>query len=129
PRRREVRRQVVNAATQVSVATVGDGATLNTTSESIGSLLAQRTSAVSGTIQKLDQLASNVIFEVNKLHSTGRNANGLTQTTGTLSIPTADRARALNDPANQTFGGLPFHAVNGGFRVHVRHRATGTTSS
>jgi flagellar hook-associated protein 1 FlgK len=125
----EVRRQVVNGQTQVSIGTVADGTQLNITSGSLGALLSQRTTAVSATISKLDQLASNVIFEVNKLHSTGRNATGLTQSTGTLQIATADRTRALNDPNNQTFSGLPFHAVNGGFVVNVRDRATGTTTS
>jgi flagellar hook-associated protein 1 FlgK len=125
----EVRHQVVNGQTQVSVGTVADGAQLNVNSGSIGALLAQRTSAVSDTIGKLDQLASNVIFEVNKLHSTGRNADGLTTTTGTLQIPAGDRTLALDDPGNQTFASLPFHAVNGGFVVNVRQKDTGAVTS
>jgi flagellar hook-associated protein 1 FlgK len=125
----QVKTQVVNGDTQISIGTVAGAQTLSIASGSLGALVAQRASAVDDTVAKLDKLASNVIFEVNKLHSTGRNANGLTTTTGTLSVPTGDRSLALNDPNNATFGGLPFHAVNGGFVVNVRDKATGTTTS
>ncbi len=125
----QVKTQVVNGDTQISVSTVAGAQTLSIASGSLGSLVAQRASAVDDTVAKLDQLASNGLFAVNKLHSTGRNADGLTTTTGTLSVPTGDRALALNDPNNATFGGLPYHAVNGGFVVNVRDKATGTTTS
>jgi flagellar hook-associated protein 1 FlgK len=125
----QLKQQDVNGVTQESITTVADGTQLNLGSGSLGALLSQRTTAVSGTISKLDQLASNVIFEVNKLHSTGRNANGLTDTTGTLSIATGDRALAMDDPNNQTFAGLPFHAVNGGFDVNVRQTDTGAVTT
>jgi flagellar hook-associated protein 1 FlgK len=125
----QVKTQVVNGDTQISIGTVAGAQTLNLGSGSLGALVAQRTAAVDDTVAKLDKLASNVIFEVNKLHSTGRNADGLTTTTGTLSIPTGDRAIALNDPNNATFGGLPFHAINGGFMVNVRDKGTGTVTS
>jgi flagellar hook-associated protein 1 FlgK len=125
----EVRREVVNGETQVSVGTVADGAKLNISSGALGALLTQRTTAVNDTVSKLDSLASNVIFEVNKLHSTGRNVDGLRQATGTLSIPAGDRSLPLDDPNNQTFANLPFHAVNGGFVVNVRQKDTGAVTS
>jgi flagellar hook-associated protein 1 len=86
----------------------------------IGSLLANRSSTVDSVITKLDTMTSQLIFEVNKLHSTGTTADGLATTTGTLGFSTADRTRALSDPANTTIAGLPFKPVNGGFTVQVK---------
>jgi flagellar hook-associated protein 1 FlgK len=99
------------------------------TAGSIGGLLASRNSVVDQTIDELDTLASQLIFQVNKLHSTGSNRPGLTTTTGTRPVPTTDRALALNDPTNQTFADLPFHAVDGGFTVTVRQSGTGATQT
>ena len=124
----QLNKTVVNGQTQVSVATVADGADLTVNGGSIEAQLAQRTNAIDGTVQKLDQLASQLIFQVNKLHSTGHNRDGLTQTTGTLGVPTSDRSLALDDPNNPTFGSLPFKAVNGGFMVNVRDKNTGAVS-
>src|SRR5690606_13297666 len=44
-------------------------------------------------------------------------------------VPAADVTRALNDPANATFAGLPFQAVNGGFLVTVTDQATGSAQT
>jgi flagellar hook-associated protein 1 FlgK len=86
----------------------------------LGAMLAERTAAVDDATEALDRLASQLIFNVNKLHSTGRNREGLSNTTGSLAMGLADRTRALNDPANLTMSGLPFAPTNGGFTVMVR---------
>ena len=83
----------------------------------IGGLLAQRESGVQGTIDDLDELASALIFEVNKLHTSGRPAGRLTDVTGTQVIAAADVALAFNDPTNETLAGLPFAPTNGSFNV------------
>lgn len=121
----ELRRETSDTGTTLSVATKVGGSQLTVSSGRIGALLASRTDAVDTTINRLDGLASAVIFEVNKLHSTGTNVSGLTRTTGTLAFPTADRTLALNDPTNQTAAGLPHNATNGGFLVNVRQQSTG----
>jgi flagellar hook-associated protein 1 FlgK len=116
----ELQRRNDNGTMVVSVNVREDGQQLDVRNGQIGSSLSDRDGAITRTIDKLDTLTSQLIFEVNKLHSTGTNAAGLTTTTGSLSIATADRTRALDDPANQTFAGLPFHATSGGFTVHVK---------
>ncbi len=83
----------------------------------IGKLLEARENAVQGLIDDLDELSSQLIFQVNSLHTSGRPAGKLTDTTGWQFVETADQARALNDPANTTFTELPFGAKNGSFRV------------
>lgn len=121
-----VRRDTQGGVTSVSVAVAADGTRLDLTSGQLGALLSQRSEAVDATIARLDQITSQLILEVNKLHSTGANARGLRSTQSQVTMSTADRALALNDPGSTAMTGLPFEAVNGGFLVHVRNDASGT---
>jgi flagellar hook-associated protein 1 FlgK len=41
----------------------------------------------------------------------------------------SDQRLAINDPANETFAGLPFRAQSGGFLVQVRQISSGATQS
>jgi flagellar hook-associated protein 1 FlgK len=86
----------------------------------LGAMLSGRTEAVDDATNAIDTLASQLIFQVNKLHSTGTNATGLSTTTGTLQVASGDRTRALNDPANTTFSRLPFAASNSSQSTTVR---------
>jgi flagellar hook-associated protein 1 FlgK len=113
------------AGVQVSVTVKADGQTLTVDSGQVGALMDEREGSVGRTIDRLDTLAAALIFETNRLHSTGRNEALLTGTTGTLAISTADRMRPINDPANRAFADLPFAMVNGGFSVTVRDQVTG----
>ncbi|MBL0928178.1 MAG: flagellar hook-associated protein FlgK [Phycisphaerales bacterium] len=85
----------------------------------IGALFAGRSGAVQRTINDLDRVSSALIFNVNKLHSSGRPPGRITDTTGTLIVGAQDQARALNDPANTTFSALPFKVTSGSFNVTV----------
>jgi len=125
----ELRREVVNGVTEVAVATITDGQELAPGSGAIGALLGTRGQAVTATIGRLDSIASQLIFEVNKLHSTGTNATGLGSTRSQVRFDPASRGLALNDPANGAMAGLPFAAVNGGFTVSVRQAGTGMVQS
>ncbi len=122
-------RETQNGQTVVKIMTRDPASVIVPLSGQIGSMLSGRTRAVDDSIASLDKLSSQLIFEVNKLHSTGSNADGLTTTTGTLSIATGDRTRPMNDPANATFAGLPFAAVNGGFSITVKDVASGTSQT
>ncbi|MAO22889.1 MAG: flagellar hook-associated protein FlgK [Phycisphaerae bacterium] len=110
-----------NGQLSVRVEIIADSTPLPVSGGSIGGLLASRDGAIDETLEKLDTLAAQLIFEVNKLHSTGINEDWLTSSAATLAIPSADRALALNDPNNSTLSGLPFEAVNGGFTINVRN--------
>lgn len=122
----EVRRESVNGRLEVSVAVRDDGQKLPLTSGRLGAMLQARAEGIDRTVERLDAVASELIFQVNRVHSTGTNTRGLTTTTGSLAVASADRTLALNDPANATLGGLPFSAVNGGFLVRVKQSATGS---
>lgn len=92
---------------------------LDIDSGSIGARLAQRTGSVQSTIDELDSIASTVIFEVNRLHTSGRPDRRLTDLTGWQKVIPADQALAFNDPANSSFADLPFRITNGGFDVVI----------
>lgn len=125
----ELRRETVDGELEISVRVRDDGEELGVSSGALGALLGSRGGVVNGTLEQLDGIASQLIFQINRLHSTGTNAAGLTTTTGTLAVAGADRSLALNDPNNATLAGLPFSAVNGGFTVNVRQTSTGAMQS
>ncbi|MBA4029272.1 MAG: flagellar hook-associated protein FlgK [Planctomyces sp.] len=98
-------------------------------SGSIGSLLTQRTAAVDQTVERLDQLSAQLIFQVNRAHSQGLTAEPLTSVTADRAVTLPDQARALNDPANTAFAPLPFAPTSGSFTVTVRNAQTGSSQS
>ncbi len=112
---------------RVAVAVRDDGTELDVRGGSIGGLLASRVGTIGPSIDELDRITAQVIYQVNRIHSTGTNTKGLTTTTGTLGFAAADRARALNDPQNGGTSALPVAAATGGFLVRVKQTATGTT--
>jgi flagellar hook-associated protein 1 FlgK len=123
----EIDRQTVDGVVSVVPRLKDNGAPLPVRAGSIGGLLASRDGAVDATIEKLDDLASQLIFEVNKLHATGTNAGGLTSASATLPIAAGNRTLAINHPDNTTFADLPFAASTGGFYVEVQNKETGTS--
>lgn len=92
-------------------------------SGAIGARLAQRDATIEQTIDDLDALASNVIFEVNKLHVSGRPTRPITDVIGWQVVAPADQVLAFNDPTNETFADLPFSPRNGGFDVVITDSA------
>lgn len=124
----EIDRQTVDGVVSVTPRLKDNGAPLPVNGGSIGGLLETRAGAIDATIDKLDDLSVQLIFQVNRLHSTGTNANGLTATSGTLAIATADRNRPINDPNNASFAELPYAAETGGFFVEVRNKENNTSN-
>ncbi len=74
-------------------------------------------------IDQLDDLAGGLIFELNKLHSSGQGLEGLNNVTSTNVID--DATVALNDDKS----GLDFKPANGSFVVHVKSKTSGLTTS
>lgn len=114
--------------TELSVRVGEDGTRVDVLSGAVGGLLATRETDVARTIDDLDTVATQLIFQVNKLHSTATDAEGLAGLTAGLGVPPADRTEPINSTANQTFDALPFAVENGGFLVRVTSTASGTTS-
>jgi flagellar hook-associated protein 1 FlgK len=71
---------------------------------------------VRGNLNDLDTLAAGLIFEVNKLHSSGQGLHGYTQVFSSNRV--TDSHAALNN------AGLPFKPVNGSFMITVKDATT-----
>ncbi|MCA9312246.1 MAG: flagellar hook-associated protein FlgK, partial [Phycisphaerales bacterium] len=112
--------QTVNNELRARVVTRTDQEAINVTSGRIGGLLQQREGSINQTIDELDTLASNLIFEVNRRHAIGKSASPLTQVTAQRQVPLANQTLAFNDPDNDTFANLPFSAIDGVLTVTIR---------
>jgi flagellar hook-associated protein 1 FlgK len=75
------------------------------------------------TLEGIDKLASTLIFELNKLHSSGQGLEKLSTVTAANAV--SDTTVPLSDPAAE----LKHPPVNGSFVVHVTSRFSGLTSS
>lgn len=125
----ELRRTTNGDQIDVSVQVRADQTQLQINSGAIAGYLGQRNDTIDSTIEKLDSVASQLIFQVNRVHSAGRGPQAFTSLAGTFGVPPADRALSLNDPANATFAELPYAASNGGFFVTVTNSATGQSET
>ena len=111
------------------IAIKATGQVLDISSGQVGGLIDSRDGTIDKTIDKIDDLASQLIFEINKLHSTGANANGLTSAQSQLQIFSTDQSLSLNDPLNQSLQALPFAPSNGGFLVRTTDAASGAVTN
>ncbi len=117
-----------DGSTLTTVVTLGsDGTPLDISAGSIGGLLSARDGTIDRTLERIDSLAAGLIFEINKLHSTGTNLSGLTATTGAFAVASGDLSVAMNSGSNTTFDQLPFGPSNGGFFVDIRNPTTGAS--
>ena len=85
----------------------------------LGALIDYRTQDIESTIESLDNLAKQLIFEVNKQHAQSQGLTGFTSVTGTYKIQ--DTTAALNSPA----AGMEFAPQHGSFKLHVKDKSTG----
>lgn len=115
------------ASTTVRIRTQRDGSVVPVGSGSIGGLLDSRDGVIDDVLGRLDRLTQRVIFEVNRVHATGSDSPGLTETFSQSRFPDADRALALNDPLNNTVLGLPVRPTNGSFLVNITNPTTGVS--
>lgn len=120
-----LRSDLINGQQTVSIATKVGSQSLNPTSGEIAAYANGTTQIIDNAVSKLDKLASNLVYEVNKLHATGASANRLTTTSSAAAFASTDQTKALNDPSNRTTQGLSNQPTNGGFLVRVRNGANG----
>jgi flagellar hook-associated protein 1 FlgK len=72
-------------------------------------------------LTQMDKFASNLVFEFNKLHSSGQGLSAVTQASAEHQV--LDSGKALDQ------AGLPFKPTNGSLKVHVRDKTTGQVKS
>lgn len=78
---------------------------------------------IDGAAVGIDQLASSLIFELNKIHASGQGLRGFDTITSDSVV--ADATANLNSDAAD----LQFAPTNGSFVVHVKDKATGSVTS
>ena len=122
-------RETVAGRIEVSVRVRADDTALSISSGSMAGLLDQRGQTIDSTIERLDRVASQLIFQINRVHSAGRGSTPLTSIRGTQAVGASDQTRALNNLANTTFARLPFAANTGSFLVSVTNTATGQSQT
>ncbi|NRA58468.1 MAG: flagellar hook-associated protein FlgK, partial [Phycisphaerales bacterium] len=123
----ELSRQSVDGRVEIALRVRADGTQLPVRSGQVGALIAARDNAVGGTIDQLDQLAAELIFQANKIHATASGPDGLREATSQLRMPPDDRLLPINSPTNPSTADLPFEITNGSFLVHVQ--APGSTTN
>ncbi len=108
-------RVTVRFADNNGTVTIGDG--------QLGATIAAREVHLAGQVDKLDELAAALIYEVNRAHSSGQGLVGYTSLTGTYDVDDATAA------LNSTTANLNFPVQNGTFMVRVRDQITGQTTT
>lgn len=117
-----IRTQTVNGQLEVAVTIKATDSEIRATSGQLGALDNVRDS-IDGVIDQVNSLAHNLIFELNKMHSSGQGLTGFSTTSA--DNLTDDATAALNTTA----AGLDFTPVSGSFVVHVTNKNTGLSSS
>jgi flagellar hook-associated protein 1 FlgK len=108
----------------ISIATINLAATDSPLTAVAGSLAgnyAARDEILGGFVANLDELATTLTFEFNKIYSSGQGLTGLTDVRSEFTVD--DESIALDQV------GLPFTPVNGSFQVKVFNTRTGLTET
>ena len=99
------------------------GASLNGTGGELLGVVHARDEVIGDFVDKLDQLTSNLIFEFNKLHSSGEGTVGFKNIESLNGVK--DASAALNSDA----AGLFFDVEHGSFQLKVKNELTGITET
>jgi len=95
------------------VAFADNDSAISMTGGKIAGLQVTRDGELADVTDRLDTLAQQVIWQVNRIHSQGQPLTGLTDLTGTYQVDDADAA------LNSADAGLPFQPSNGSFLLTV----------
>jgi flagellar hook-associated protein 1 len=118
-----VAKQTVNGQVQNVVTFKSSGSNIQITSGSLAGLAGTQ-SEIQNVVGQLNSITSNLIFQVNKLTSSGQGTTGVTSVTATNAVTST--SAALSDTTNS---GLKFTPTTGSFVVHVTDTTTGLTTS
>ena len=111
-----------NGIDRVTVRFADNNGTVTIGNGQLGATIAAREVHLAGQVDKLDNIAAALIYEVNRAHSSGQGLVGYTSLTGSYCAD--DATAALNSAGN-----LNFPVQNGTFMVRVRDQITGQTTT
>lgn len=114
-----VNRYSVNGELRTDIVLGTDGSLLVPRSGSLGALIASRSQDVGAVIAAVDTFASQLIYQVNRVHTQGQGITGFSTLTGTY------KAADVNAALNSAAAGLTFAPRHGSFEVTVTQKSTG----
>lgn len=117
-----IRTDVLDGSAEKTVVFKDDGGSVAIKAGKLGALDSVN-NQITSTIKQIDQLAGALIFEVNKLHSSGQGLEGHAELTSEHAVADAS-ASLTSDEAD-----LDFAPTNGSFVVNVKDKLTGAVSS
>lgn len=120
----ELRSRTVDGEAVTEVVIKDDGSALNISSGELGARISFINGALKNSVEELDKITGQLIFETNRLHSQGQGTKLIQNVTATNAV--TDINAALND---LTLTELPFAAGNGSFEISVVSQATGQAST
>ncbi|MEM9913819.1 MAG: flagellar hook-associated protein FlgK [Planctomycetota bacterium] len=120
----ELRSRTVDGEVVTDVIIAADGSALDISSGELGARIDFINNDLQTAIDELDQLAGQLIFETNRIHSQGQGTKLIQDVTATNAV--TDTTAALNDLALTE---LPFAAQNGSFEISVVSEATGQATT
>ncbi len=115
----EVVNKSIDGETVTQIVISADKSPLDLTSGELGALIEFKEGDIKDAIGAVDELASQLIWQVNRLHSQGQGTELLDGVT-TASL-VSDPTLTLDDPDN----GLAFTPQHGSFQLHVIQQSTG----
>jgi flagellar hook-associated protein 1 len=116
------RTETVSGHLETAVIFKSTNGQINISSGQLGAL-GQVRDSIDSVIDQTDALAGNIIFELNRLHSSGQGLEGFGSASASNLVD--DVAVSLNSPDS----GLKFAAETGSFVVHVKSKISGLTTS
>jgi flagellar hook-associated protein 1 FlgK len=110
-----------SAAGNVEIRLVENNAKLESASGELGGLIDARDNVLGGFLDKLNDFVQTLIYEFNKVYSSGQGLSGYTTLTSENGVD--DASQSLAD------AGLPFTPESGSFQVFVHNTKTGLTTT
>jgi len=120
----ELRSRTVDDEVVTEVIVSDDGSALDISSGELGARIEFINGDLQTSIEALDQLAGQLIFETNRIHSQGQGTTLIRSVAATNAV--TDTTAALND---LELTELPFQAANGSFEISVVSEATGQATT
>ncbi|MEM6334031.1 MAG: flagellar hook-associated protein FlgK [Planctomycetota bacterium] len=116
----EARQQTVDGELVIDVVISDDLSPIGTSAGELGALIQFRKTDLDDAINDVDAVASQLIWQVNRIHSQSQGLEGFETVTSASGV--TDANIALNDTDNN---GLDFAASHGSFRLHLTQASTG----
>ena len=117
-----IRTDVLEGSTEKTVVFKDDGGSVTIRDGKLGALDSVN-NQITNTVEQIDQLAGALIFEVNKLHSSGQGLEGHAELTSEHAVADATVSLASEETD------LDFTPTHGSFVVNVKDKLTGAVSS